>query len=68
VARPICVVCGGPRIPIKGWPPNLKIHPMCLPDGHVVWTRAEMAAWLAEREQNTPDPPPTSAVGARGDR
>lgn len=59
MARPICVVCGDPRTPIPGWPPNLKIHPMCLPEGHVVWTRRQMTQWLADREprpETTPDP------------
>lgn len=65
MARPICVVCGRPRIPIDGWP---RVHPECRSGQGWVWTPDQMRAWLAAREQNTPVPPPTAAVGARGDR
>jgi hypothetical protein len=68
MTRPTCQVCGGPRIPIPGWPPNLKIHPLCLPEGHVVWTRQQMAEWLAVREQTSVDTTSSTTASAKGTR
>lgn len=64
MATRICTRCGDPRTPIPGWPPTIRQHPECLPPSTVVWTRAEMAQWLAERKQNNPGTTPTTAVGA----
>lgn len=61
MAHHVCVRCGGRRIPIPGWP---RIHPECLPASAVVWTRKQMADWLAAHEPQNPTRPPTSAVDA----
>jgi hypothetical protein len=54
MAKRICTRCGDPRTPIPGWPPSIRQHPECLPPGTVVWTRSEMAEWLAGRKQGIP--------------
>lgn len=62
--RPPCLACGRPRIPIPGWP---KLHPECRSE-RWVWPEADMRAWLAAHEQQTPAHPSTTAVDATGDR
>jgi hypothetical protein len=68
VAARICTRCGGRRIPITGWSPEITAHPECLNTPAWVWTPQQMREWLAAREPNTTVSPSTSAVDGRGDR